>query len=650
MNAQSLSSRIVLLMGVVSVLGMLAIAAMGYYAYGVVKHKEIAQRVDLLKTKLEADMNQKANISVVAATTLANDAELAGAIAANDRSKVIEVIKRIIDDYTKKTNFKGVRVTIADGALNVVLRSWDEGFFGDNVAHLSNYRRAHDERKAIAEWTMQKSGFALACAVPVNGPDGSIIGMINVLQGVGSISRSFEQEEIYYALLLDKKRLSSDSAVYGNKSFGNMVVANDKWFSERVFAFLKAIDVEAAIAQEVTLGCQYFVLAYPVKDSQGREYGQHIIGVDAAKVRAGIAEASDFIYRFTLTFAGIFVLMIAVVYMGIKRMAVAPLSRLGEAIATMAQNRALGDALPVEGAAREVQQIAHSVSTMFGALKETLGKARSASVENATMAEELAKTTRLIEEMMTREGEIVQHVVHVSKEVEVALGTSQQAVGKMSNEISASAQAAERSKHDLQTLTAQIHDGASKEAELSSSLQQLTAQTQEIAGILGVISDIADQTNLLALNAAIEAARAGEHGRGFAVVADEVRKLAERTQSSLTQINTTVQVIIDAIVKASAETSKNALQMEDISKKSITAEERIDALAGSMELSGAMVVETVKVSKESSESTKKIIDRVQEVYTMSQKNIDGVRRIAEAVNELQRKSAMLRQEIGRFSF
>ena len=119
----------------------------------------------------------------------------------------------------------------------------------------------------------------------------------------------------------------------------------------------------------------------------------------------------------------------------------------------------------------------------------------------------------------------------------------------------------------LENQIMQTHEG---EMTVNDNLKALTQNAEEIKGILNIISDISDKTNLLALNAAIEAARAGENGRGFAVVADEVRKLAESTQKALTEINASVNIIVQSISDASSSVKINAesaLELVEISKE-----------------------------------------------------------------------------------
>jgi len=289
----------------------------------------------------------------------------------------------------------------------------------------------------------------------------------------------------------------------------------------------------------------------------------------------------------------------------------------------------------------EITSVSSYINDFIAKVQDTIVQAKETSSENSSVSEELARTSLQIGKKAEEESVIVGEVSEQGKALQAVLGDAIHHAKSTENELNG----AEKTLNNANTLIIELADEigvrSSAEAELAERLSSLSNDAQQVKGILEVIGDIADQTNLLALNAAIEAARAGEHGRGFAVVADEVRKLAERTQKSLSEINATISVIVQSITDASEAISYNSVEIEKLSGNANNAQSEISTSVDVMTEAVSKVDEMVAGYVSNGNAIQEMIDKVEVVNELSVSNARSVEEIASASDHLSSMTAKL---------
>lgn len=230
----------------------------------------------------------------------------------------------------------------------------------------------------------------------------------------------------------------------------------------------------------------------------------------------------------------------------------------------------------------EISQVGRGVNLFVENARLIMEEIKGISTLNKTSMDKLVQIVQETQKSMKNSSTTLNSVKNKATDVASIMSASIEQSQGLRKRLIETQGLVKESKDAIGDLFSQITESAHTEEELSSQVEQLSRNADDVKSILDIINDIADQTNLLALNAAIEAARAGEHGRGFAVVADEVRNLAGRTQKSLAEINSTIMVIVQEINAVSSQMNLNSQKMERLSDMSKSVQETYEKMSSNL--------------------------------------------------------------------
>lgn len=386
----------------------------------------------------------------------------------------------------------------------------------------------------------------------------------------------------------------------------------------------------------------------PVVDGTGKQLGElgdfYAEGIERdGRISAERYDASRLIVIAVIALAALATVLMAWL---LTRSIVGPLREALLAARRVAQGD-LTQTLAVQGR-DEVSELQRALQQMQAQLRETLSRIAGSSTQLATAAEELNAVTEAARQGLQQQNDELEQAATAVTEMSTAVDEVARNAVSTSEASRASSQAAQQG----QTRVADTLDAiAALSDEVSATgtlVQQLAVQSQDIGKVLDVIRAIAEQTNLLALNAAIEAARAGEAGRGFAVVADEVRALASRTQQSTLEIEQMVSSMRSGASHALGSmhsSSQRALATRALAETAGVALEEINSRIGEMYERNLVIA---SAAEEQAQVAREVDRNLVNIRDLSTQSADGARQTNAASHELSRLAVDLQGLVNRF--